>query len=440
MKKLLAIITGVLFTTTIPYALESDGAFSINKGNVKIEKIEKGDMGPLSVPLKLNYQGYLTDNSGNAINDTLTMVFRIFDAQAGGNQLWTSGNQQIIVSSGVFHYILSNVPLSIFLPGEPRYLELTVEGQILTPRTEVTSAPWSYTATFSDTAGGTARIGGRPVSNAAPAVNQVLKWDGTQWKPANDTSVADNDWIISGNNMYSGVTGNVGIGTMNPRTKFEVRDGNITMSGSPAASDTVYSGISQEVNNRLVNFGVNSGREGPFNPNYLGYWFRCDTRSGSQGFHFFRRDAGNPVGTELVTISDSGNVGIGTSTPQSKLHVVGDLKVEGKINGTKVYKGGLSSGATLEFTVPNGATIEIILTDANDNYAGTWSGHYYNQYFCGTYIDNNGTSGKSQAHSIITQIFLDVGNRGVAETFGQVGKFRLRCINSWLEYTVRITE
>jgi len=34
--------------------------------------------------------------------------------------------------------------------------------------------------------------------------------------------VADYDWIISGNNMYSGVSGNVGIGTNNPEHKLEV--------------------------------------------------------------------------------------------------------------------------------------------------------------------------------------------------------------------------
>jgi len=34
--------------------------------------------------------------------------------------------------------------------------------------------------------------------------------------------VADYDWIISGNNMYSGVSGNVGIGTNSPEHKLEV--------------------------------------------------------------------------------------------------------------------------------------------------------------------------------------------------------------------------
>ena len=56
---------------------------------------------------------------------------------------------------------------------------------------------------------------------------QVLKWNGSAWAPANDktatgTNTGDDDWTISGSDMYSGVSGNVGIGTSNPSKKLDV--------------------------------------------------------------------------------------------------------------------------------------------------------------------------------------------------------------------------
>ena len=47
-------------------------------------------------------------------------------------------------------------------------------------------------------------------------------WNGTQWVPF--SGAADNDWIIVGNNMYNGNTGNVGVGTTTPTTKFHVEN------------------------------------------------------------------------------------------------------------------------------------------------------------------------------------------------------------------------
>lgn len=46
-------------------------------------------------------------------------------------------------------------------------------------------------------------------------------WNGTQWTPFTGGG-ADNDWIISGNEMYNGNTGNVGIGTTTPSTKLHI--------------------------------------------------------------------------------------------------------------------------------------------------------------------------------------------------------------------------
>lgn len=69
---------------------------------------------------------------------------------------------------------------------------------------------------------------------AAPAVSLLVYntntttgtgfhyWNGTQWVPF--TGAADNDWVIVGNDMYNGNTGNVGVGTTTPTTKFHVEN------------------------------------------------------------------------------------------------------------------------------------------------------------------------------------------------------------------------
>jgi len=51
--------------------------------------------------------------------------------------------------------------------------------------------------------------------------NVFYFFNGTVWKNVNE-AVSDNDWVVNGNDMYSGLTGNVGIGTNSPGSKFQV--------------------------------------------------------------------------------------------------------------------------------------------------------------------------------------------------------------------------
>ncbi|MCD4735066.1 MAG: right-handed parallel beta-helix repeat-containing protein, partial [Bacteroidales bacterium] len=47
-------------------------------------------------------------------------------------------------------------------------------------------------------------------------------YDGSSWVTILSSNVPDNDWTISGSNMYSGVTGNVGIGIPTPGQRLDV--------------------------------------------------------------------------------------------------------------------------------------------------------------------------------------------------------------------------
>ena len=107
------------------------------------------------VPRVLNYQGYLTDTLGNPINNgSLAMTFKIYDAATGGNELW-SESRTVDVARGIFQVVLGSsnpIPDSVFTGGTDRWLELIVDGNILSPRTRITSVGYAYTATYSDTA------------------------------------------------------------------------------------------------------------------------------------------------------------------------------------------------------------------------------------------------------------------------------------------------
>ncbi len=54
-------------------------------------------------------------------------------------------------------------------------------------------------------------------------------WDGSEWQKLLDAWNGDNDWTISGNDMYSAVSGNVGIGTTSPAFNFHILDGAPTL-------------------------------------------------------------------------------------------------------------------------------------------------------------------------------------------------------------------
>ncbi len=104
----------------------------------------------------------------------------------------------------------------------------------------------------------------------------------------------DSDWIISGNNIYSSVSGNVGIGTTNPSSKLQVRNGNLSL-------------VSQYEDAYIK---LLSDEEEDLTPAYI--W-----SENAKGF-----SVGSTPGTAQMLINAaSGNVGIGTTNPSQKLSV-----------------------------------------------------------------------------------------------------------------------
>jgi hypothetical protein len=100
------------------------------------------------VPQMINYQGTLTDASGNPVNGNKNMTFRIYDVANGGTALWTETQNNVPVENGVFNVLLGSatpIPFSVF-NGPTKYLGVTVAPDPeMTPRREIVSVPYAYT-------------------------------------------------------------------------------------------------------------------------------------------------------------------------------------------------------------------------------------------------------------------------------------------------------
>jgi hypothetical protein len=92
------------------------------------------------------YQGFLRQGGAPLNNPSQSMRFRIFDALTGGTMLWDSGALTVNVSNGLFTVQL-NPPVSVWT-GADRFLEIQVGTTTLTPRVRIGATPYANTATL----------------------------------------------------------------------------------------------------------------------------------------------------------------------------------------------------------------------------------------------------------------------------------------------------
>lgn len=108
------------------------------------------------VPLLLNYQGRLLDAAGSPYDGSFTVQFAIYGSEIAGSPLpagtpWIE-TQTVTVTQGLFHVLLGGVtplPPEIFngpptdTTGPLRYLQVSVNGEVLAPRHRIVSAAYA---------------------------------------------------------------------------------------------------------------------------------------------------------------------------------------------------------------------------------------------------------------------------------------------------------
>ena len=233
-----------------------------------------------TVPQMINYQGKVTDASGNRLNGSFQMTFRIYDVAAGGASLWNETQAAVSVEDGVFSVLLGSVnpiPFDVF-NGGLRYLGVTVGADPeMTPRKEIVSVPYALTSSgrwaCDNDSNGYVYIDPGKFDGCSVAYirlnerrnhnyfefnafdeewgNMIMSWDpgnasgqglgihGDSYMAPFDRFVVNSDSMFLGYSIRPGiggvagggdgggnlfVRGNVGIGTTNPARPLQIKD------------------------------------------------------------------------------------------------------------------------------------------------------------------------------------------------------------------------
>jgi hypothetical protein len=230
------------------------------------------------VPNRINYQGLLMDQNGLPLNGNYELTFEIVDVTSLA--LWTETHPAagVLVENGIFSVVLGSlnpIPEAI-ITGNGLFLVVTVAGDGPMAPMPLTSVPFAIRAAVADSVAG----GG---------------------------SGTDGDWVISGDNLYTAPSGNVGIGTTNPRRRLEIL-GDGTSGG--IRWGTTYGG---SLMGDIYHGGGGNG-------------FIINSHAGGGSW------ADLHLQTNAITrlyVDSSGKVGVGTTTPAQMLDVNGAIQMTG---------------------------------------------------------------------------------------------------------------
>lgn len=135
----IAVIVSILATaaiaaglaTVLPAHSQSENAFPKNAPEAVADTVGE----------TIGYQGLLTDDGGERLSGSYTMVFRLYHASSGGAPVYESGEMTVNAEDGLFNVGL-DVPQSVF-DGEALWLAIEVEGEVLSPREQIRPAPYA---------------------------------------------------------------------------------------------------------------------------------------------------------------------------------------------------------------------------------------------------------------------------------------------------------
>ncbi|MBI4396208.1 MAG: hypothetical protein HY548_03865, partial [Elusimicrobia bacterium] len=302
-------------------------------------------------PAVINYQGKLTDENGNPLTGSHSFAFSIHDDDSAGSLLWTE-TKDLYVENGVFNVQLGTTtvfPDDLF-NGSVRYLRVNVDGQDLSPRERLVSAPFAIR-----------------VADNSVGTNEI-----------SDNSVAEGDLnTASVDGRY------VTRGTAQTITSTKTFSGGATVTGLPDPSADSDAATRGWVNGLLGTSAGGWTDDGPV--------VRLTDASDAVKVSTFT----STYGVYLATVS--GGVGIGTTAPSSVLSiksVTPIVTLEDSNFGGRVYaiRNGASGTGRLDIYDATAGKSRFLITSDGEVYIGTTTNYEGNTSKVFVYGGANGAN------------------------------------------------
>lgn len=165
-----------------------------------------------------------------------------------------------------------------------------------------------------------------------------------------------NDGTVTG--VHITQTGLVGIGATTPSGVLDIDNGRYVFGEGPASTLTLNNTSSNHLHLTL-NTGASQDARIVFRRSGTTKWVLGLPYNSSDDFHIGTTDSGPAGGGEKLTVTSTGNVGIGTTTPWRTLSVNGTAAFSGLTNdGTGYYACISTSGELATSTTACGASSE----------------------------------------------------------------------------------
>src|SRR6266446_1251255 len=261
----------------------------------------------LPVPRLVKFAGTMKDELGKPRTGMVGVTFAIYKEQEGGAALWLETQNVELDEQGLYTVLPGStknegLPLELFTSGEPRWLgvQVNLPKELEQPRVLLVSVPYALKAADAET------LGGKPLSSFVLA------------SPSSGSGTGVGTVFPSTGAIGAATIG--GGGTQNFVAKFDATGANVVNSSIFDTGTNVGIGTSSPARTLHLKSSAPTIRLEDTNlPN--SFWELQQSAFVLDTFGFLRYENGAAVADKSFVVSSAGNLGIGTGTPQRKLHI-----------------------------------------------------------------------------------------------------------------------
>jgi hypothetical protein len=307
------------------------------------------------IPQTLNYQGILTDTEGTPVTDgRVTMRFVLYESPDQGTNIWQETHDDMTVQNGVFQVMLGqHNPLDLPFD-KPYYLGISVNGGTeLLPRIELTASAFSLRANS---------VTDSSVTGQSIASGQVVR--SLKIGPINDMYpvVTDDVTLKFGSGLVldaeGGPDGGFFLSAISDGHSLNA-PGNSPRDALIVDSDgNIGIGLAQPASKLAVAGTIESTQGGIKFPDGS---VQRSAMARSNDNHSLDAEDGEPV--DALSVDNQGNVGIGTSSPTSRLHLQNNESQIGfKLKAGRSWTAELRQTDKSILSLINGGTERVSIT------------------------------------------------------------------------------